>query len=198
MKTTTTKIKVGVPPLNIGTIRIDIVGKTPLLMDRFPEEAKKEILAKQSGLSKGNKKKIRDITEEANEAIHWTSDDRIGYPAYGFKKGMVESTSFIGDKMFSKKLVSGIRIMNVVDGLIPIEFEKQDILEHSIGSNTKFSPRFFDWKCQLVINYDMNNISASDLVTLINYAGFYNGVGAWRPKGGGGGSGEYGMYEVQT
>ena len=86
--------------------------------------------------------------------------------------------------------------MNVEDGLIPIKFSKQTILEHNIGSNTKFTPEFHNWSCELDIQFDQNNISAQDIITLLNYAGFYNGVGAWRPKGGGGGSGEYGMYEV--
>ena len=41
------------------------------------------------------------------------------------------------------------------------------------------------------------NISAQDIVTLLNYAGYYCGVGMWRPKGRDGGSGTFGMYEVK-
>lgn len=197
METKEKKVEVVLQPINVGRINIKIKGNTPLLMDKFPEEVKKGILAKQAGVSKGNKKKVRDTKQEIQEAIHITSTGKIGYPAFGFKKGMMECTSFVGDKMFSKKLVSGaVKIMNVEDGLIPIKFEKQTVLEHNVGSNTKFSPTFHGWSCELNIHYDQNNISAQDIVTLLNYAGFYNGIGAWRPKGGGGGSGEYGMYEV--
>jgi len=191
------KIEVGLPPINIKSIVVNLKGKTPLLMDRFPDSVKEQILAKQSGLSKGNKKIVRDTAQECEDAVHLTSSGEIGFPVYAFKKGMMECTSFIGDKMFSKKLVSGaIKIMNVVDGLIPIDFKKQDVLQHTIGNQTKFSPQFHDWKCKLEIRFDANNISASDIVTLLNYAGFYQGVGAWRPKGRDGGSGEYGMFEV--
>ena len=191
------KIEVAIQPINVGTITVKLNGKTPLLMDRFPEDVKKGILAKQAGLAKGNKKKIRDTTDEIKEAIHLTSKGAIGFPVFGFKKGMMEATSFVGDKAFSKKLISGaVKIMNVDEGLVPIKFKKQTVLEHNIGSQTKFTPCFHDWSCELQIRYDQNNISAQDIVTLLNYAGFYNGVGAWRPKGAGGGSGEYGMYEV--
>ncbi len=191
------KLEVSLQRINVGSVTVKINGKTPLLMDKFPDNVKKEILDKQSGVAKGNKKKVRDTKEEIQQAIHMTNSGNIGYPVFGFKKGMMECTSFVGDKMFSKKLVSGaVKIMNAEDGLIPIKFKKQDVLQHNIGAQTKFTPQFHDWSCELVLRYDKNNISAQDIITLINYAGFYNGVGAWRPKSGGGGSGEYGMYEV--
>lgn len=184
-------------PINIKVLEVDIIGKTPLLMDKFPEEEKLKILEKQTGESRGNKRMIRDTKKETENAVHRTSKGKIGFPAFGFKAGMMESTSFVGDKMFSKKLVSGaVKILNVDDGLIPIKFKRQDVLEHSIECNTKFSPQFHDWSCKLKLEFDANNISAKDIITLINYAGFYIGIGAWRPKAKGG-SGEYGMYEVK-
>ncbi len=195
------KIGIGVviQPMNTATLKLGIDGKTDLIMDRFPKDVQDGILAKQAGLAKGGKKKLRDTKEECREAIHMTSKGVIGFPVFGFKKGMMEATSFVGDKAFSKKLVSGaVKIMNVDEGLIPIKFKKQTVLEHRIGNNTKFSPCFHDWSCELQIRYDKNNISAQDIVTLLNYAGFYNGIGAWRPKGAGGGSGEYGMFEVAS
>ena len=199
MKTKENKISIVIQPIRLDRIKVPIKGKTNLIMARFPEEVKKEILGKQSGIAKGNKKKVRDTKQEIQDAIHITSNGEIGFPAFGFKKGMMECTSFVGDKNFSKKLVSGaVKIMNVDNGLIPIKFGKQTVLEHNVGSNTKFSPMFHNWSCELDIEYDQNNISAQDIITLLNYAGFYNGIGSWRPKGGGGGSGEYGMYEVVT
>ena len=192
------KIEVKLESLNIDTIKVPIKGKTPLLMDRMPEEVKHEILAKQTGKTKSNKKKVRDTKKETMDAIHITSKGQIGFPSAGFKKGMMEATSFVGDKFFSKKLIQGIMIVNAVEGLIPIKFKKQDVLEHNIGSVTKFTPQFHEWTCDLLIQFDANNLGAEDITRLLNYAGFYTGIGAWRPKGRDGGSGEFGMYEVQT
>ena len=192
------KIEVKLESLNIDTIKVPIKGKTPLLMDRMPEEVKHEILAKQTGISKSNKKKVRDIKKETMSAIHYTSAGKIGFPSAGFKKGMMEATSFVGDKFFSKKLIQGIMIVNAEDGLIPIKFKKQDVLEHSVKGQTKFTPQFHEWNCDLMIQFDANNLCAEDITRLLNYAGFYTGIGAWRPKGRDGGSGEFGMFEVQT
>ena len=198
-KSKETKIEIKIEPLNVKTLMVELVGKTPLVMDRFPDATKKQILGKQTGISKSNKKQIRDVEKEVVEAIHVTRTGKIGFPSIAFKKGMQEVTSFVGDKFFSKKLVSGaIRIINVEDGLIPIKCKKQTILEHSIGCNTKFNPQFHDWSCKLNIQYDANNISAEDIITVLNYAGYYVGVGIMRPKGKDGGTGEYGCYEVKT
>ncbi len=194
----TKKIQVELQPIMVSTIKVEITGKTPLLMDRFPDSAKQGILAKQTGVSKGNKRKTRDTKQEIKDAIHYINPRQVGFPSEGFKRGMIECTSFVGDKMFSKKLVSGaVKILNGVNGLIPLKFRKQDVLEHAIGHNVKFSPQFHGWSCELEIEFDTNNISGQDIVTLLRYAGFYNGIGAWRPKCKDGGSGEFGLYDVK-
>ena len=198
MKTKEKVIGVKLESLNLDTIKVPIKGKTPLLMDKMSEETKQEILAKQTGITRSNKKKVRDTKEESLAAIHMTSNGKIGFPSAGFKKGMMDCTSFVGDKFFSKKLVQGIMIVNAEEGLIPLKFKKQDILEHTVKGQTKFTPQFHDWSCELIIHYDQNNLGNEDIIRLLNYAGFYTGIGAWRPRGRDGGSGEFGMYEVQT
>lgn len=191
------KIEIKVDPLRLKKMKVTLKGMTPLLMDRLPESVKEQILAKQTGVAKSAKKKVRDTAQEVKDAIHVTSTGKIGFPAAGFKAGMMECTSFVGDKFFSKKLVSGaVKIINVVDGLVPIKYKKQTVLKHNIEHNTKFSPCFHGWSTELEIVYDANNISPQDIVTLLDHAGFYVGIGAWRSKCKAGGSGEYGAYEV--
>jgi len=189
------KIEVNLAPINIKRAVFSIRGKTPLLIDKMPSDTLQAIQDKQTGKSKSSKK-VRDIAKEIDQAIHRTASGKIGFPAAGFKFGMIESTSFVGDKFFSKKLIKGLQIVNQEDGLVPIEFKKQDILIHNIESNTKHTPQFHDWSCTLDIQFDANNVSEQDIAALINYAGFYYGVGIWSPRCKCGGS--YGMYELTT
>ncbi len=190
------KIKeVSILPIDISTATFDIVGSTPLLMDRMTEETLQGIQDKQTGKMKTGKK-LRDIKKEIEEAIHYLPNKDVGFPSGGFKSAFIESTSFIGDKMFSKKLLKGIQIVNTINGLVPIKCKKKDILVHNVGSNTKHTPQFHDWTCKLKIQFDRNNISETDLATLINYAGFYYGVGIWSPRSKCGG--EFGMYQIST
>lgn len=188
------KTEIKVSPLRIGRIRIPIRGKTPLVVDRFPPEVKEQILKNQTGEQKSGKE-ARDIETEIKRAIHHLPNGQIGFPARGFKAGMIESTAFAGGIKFSKKLIKGIKIVNAVDGLIPIKFKKKDILEHNIKSNTKFSPRFYDWSCEIEVEFDRNNVSETDIITLVNYAGYYYGIGIWGPRCKS--SGDFGMYEVE-
>jgi hypothetical protein len=193
------KKKIELPSLNLKEVTIPIVGRTPLLMDKFPKEAKEMILAKQMGISKTSGKKIRNAKEEIEHAVHKTNKGKVGFPTDAFKRGMMDCVTLVGNKMFSKKLVQGLQIVNGEDGLVVLEGGyKQDVLEHNIKHTTKFSPQFHNWKCKLVIRFDANNISENDIATLLNYAGFYVGVGAWRPKGRDGGTGTYGMFEVEN
>lgn len=190
-------IDVALKPLDLKLLKVNIVGHTPLLMDKMSDEVLDAIVKKQSGVEQGGKKKVRDLKKETNDAVHKTLKGKVGFPAYGFKNGMMECTSFLGDKMFSKKMVSGaIRIANSVDGLIPIKFKSQDVLQHNIGAQTKFTPQFHDWSATIDFRYNASVINPQDIITLLNYAGFHIGVGAWRPKCAKGGSGEFGTYGV--
>jgi len=82
-----------------------------LLIDQFPESVRKQILEKQEGKTKG-KKQMRDMDWEFENAFHKLPNGDIGFPAQGFKSAMIESTSFVGSRDFSKKLLKGIQIMN--------------------------------------------------------------------------------------
>ena len=187
--------EIRVPALRLSKAKIPINGISPLLMDKMPQETLKAIEDKQSGKVKSGKK-LRNIDKEIESAIHYLPDRTIGFPAQGFMAGLIESTSFIGDKFFSKKLVRGIKIMNTINGLVPIKFKKRDVLTHNVGSNTKHTPQFHDWETELVIQFDANNISETDIATLISYAGFYYGIGIWSPRCKSGGS--FGMYQLKT
>jgi len=189
------KQEISIPPIRIAKAKFNLVGKTPLLIDKMPEETLKKIQDKQTGVKKSGKE-VRDIKREIDSAIHKLPNGKVGFPAAGFKAGMIESTSFVGDKFFSKKLLRGLKITNAVNGLIPISYKKQDILIHNVGSNTKHSPQFHDWNCELEIQFDKNNISEEDIAILINYAGFYYGIGIWSPRCKSGG--DFGMYALQT
>lgn len=187
--------EISIAPINLATANFKIKGMTPLLMDKMPQDTLQAILDKQSGVGKTGKK-VRDIENEIKQAIHRLPDGSVGFPAAGFLSGMIESTSFVGDKFFSKKLIRGLKIINGVNGLIQIKYKKQDILQHNIESNSKMTPQFHDWECDLTIQFDRNNVSEKDIAILINYAGFYYGIGIWSPRCKSGGS--FGMYALKT
>ena len=72
--------KVGILPLNLQTIKFKLKGSTPLLVDKFPESARKQIEEKQRG-----KKSLKTVRQESNaeveQAIHYLPDGSVGFPA---------------------------------------------------------------------------------------------------------------------
>jgi len=61
------KIEIRLQPINVGVLKVPLKGKTPLLMDRFPDDTKREILAKQAGIAKGKaieRERIGNISED--------------------------------------------------------------------------------------------------------------------------------------
>jgi hypothetical protein len=184
---------VRVEPLNLQKIRVK-VGGDALLVDRFPPDVAEAIMKKQTGESKSGKKATRDIKKEIEDAKHRLPDGTVGFPAGAFKSGMIEATSFVGDKYFSKRLIKGVVITNAENGLLPIKAKKETVLQHQIGHNTKFSPQLHNWTAEIELEYDANNVGKQDLIRLLNYAGHYFGVGIWSPRAKCGGN--FGRYKV--
>lgn len=64
-----------IKPINIETVSITIVGKTPLIVHAWPEKAKREILDKQRGKAKsGAKHAIKIPVNDFMGSLHWLTD----------------------------------------------------------------------------------------------------------------------------
>src|SRR5882757_11097931 len=79
----------------IGTEMIDvpIIGTTPLIMHRFSEKAKRQMLDTQQG--KKTPKQKRDPQADYEASMHRT-DDGYGFPVLGFKAATVGAARFYG------------------------------------------------------------------------------------------------------
>ena len=185
---------VEIQPIEIAQIAVTVVGDTPLLMGKMSMDVVDAIENKKA--DKMTKKDKRMEEEKVDEKIHHTEDGNIGFPATAFAKGMIEVAPYI-DGLDKKRVRGSIR---VIGNVIPIDFKKQttNIAVGRSAGMTKaprkiIRPEFRDWSCKLQIRYNKNNISAEQIVNLLNWAGFQQGVGSWRPETGG----SYGQYHVK-
>ena len=62
------------------------------------------------------------------------------------------------------------------------------------GSDLRYRGEFADWHARLLVRYNANVLSESQILNLINVAGFAVGVGEWRPER----DGMNGMFHVAT
>lgn len=182
-----------VPGLQLMRVTANIVGKTPLL------HSKPDLLAgrKYTGLEDGQvkKPKIKEATTEADiaEKLTWYDEEgSIAFPSSGFWKGMeavAKDKSDIMKDVFGKQVLGAVRF---AENLVKIEYEERTI---NISSNLPrliIRPEFRNWSTKLHIEFVPAVLSPEEIANLLNWAGFYRGLGAWAPRSGG----IYGQYQV--
>jgi len=190
----TNQTKVSLQELKKEKITVEIVGTTPLLMEKMDMD-----VVERYNLKKGKKlsKKDDKLEEDKYEAKkHLTDDGKLGIPSTAFLKGMTEVAPYI-DGMDKKRVRGSVRILG---DIIPINFKKEfkDIRWGKTSGITKaprkiIRPKFTNWRCKLDIVYNAMNMSAEQVINLLNWAGFQMGVGGFRPEH----SGNFGQYEVK-
>lgn len=186
--------EVNTEPIQIGEMKIRIVGTTPLLMSRMSNEIAQELINVMEGKGR-DKKKVRDFEGEIETKIHKTEDGKVGFPACGFKKSLVASAPYMNG--MNMKLANSIV---VVGEIIPIDFREQTInktMGRDSGRNRSprpiWRPEFRDWSCELKIRFNSSLITPNQIVGLLKLAGFHIGIGEWTPQH----SGQFGMFTIK-
>lgn len=199
---TTTAIEL--PRLAIETIQIPIIGDSPLIVHKFSEKAKKQMLDKQMKKASVGKE-AKDPWRDFVESMYWldgmpenpTEEDvtngRFGFPAVGFKAAAVTACTSIG----SITKVAARQAFHVEGEFIEIQGNapsmREDIARVGMGTaDLRYRGEFDPWKAVLTVKYNANLLSAAQVVNLFETAGFAVGVGEWRPER----DGPYGRFHV--
>ena len=190
----TNQTSVHLQQLQKKKIVVELIGLTPLMMEKMDMD-----VVERYNLKKGKKLSEKDdkLEEDKYEAKkHLTDNKKVGFPSTAFLKGMVGVAPYI-DGMDMKKVRGSVRILG---DIIPIKY-KEEIKDIKWGKTSGISkaprkiirPKFVDWSCKLEIIYNSTNISAEQIINLLNWAGFQMGIGGFRPEH----SGMFGQYEVK-
>jgi hypothetical protein len=210
---TTKKETVGItiPAIEKRKLSVRLVGDSPLIVHRWSEKAKKEMLDKMIGAAKKGKAPKRPIQEYA-DAFYWISekpdfddmdeDDimkcvdkgRFGFPAVAFKKAAIDAA--YQQKAIDKKTT--MRGAFHIDGELVEIKGKPTIREDPVtvgisGTDMRYRPEFPKWSVTLTIIFNPNAVTQEQVVNALNIAGFSNGVGEWRPEK----DGVYGRFHVE-
>lgn len=180
--------------LNKKKLRIKVKGLTPLLLLKMDMFALKQLDNKRN--QKAVSKDTRTEKQKFDDMILRDSDGNACLPCETFYKGMIFVAPYLDG--LNMKLVRGsIRIMQP---MIPIKYKGKIKVHETWGRDsgrtkapkTVTRPMFENWSCEFDVTYNASNISAEQIINLINWAGFQSGAGSWRPEKGG----TYGQYEV--
>ncbi len=198
-----------IPALDLRTITLRVVGKTPLIEHVFAQKAKQEILDKQMQVAKKGRTaknpvedfieslywiegKPTEMTEEAFEAAV-KNGAKFGFPAIGFKAAAVSAGYRAG---ITKDKVSMNGAFHILCDLVEIKgtpHMREDMVRVGMGTaDVRHRGEFTDWEAEITIQYNASVISAQQLANLFNIGGFACGIGEWRPEKGG----NNGMFAV--
>jgi hypothetical protein len=189
----------------VGTerLRIPITGTAPLIVHRWSEKAKLELLESQQGKSKPKEPRDPDAEYEASLYRMAREDGAPGYgfPSLAFKSCVVETFRFFGKEITKVLLQQSVFVHGILTSadpapLIPIIGEpkmREDIVRIGKGgTQNRFRGEFTEWSAKLDLTYVTAALSQDTMLSLLDAGGMFVGIGEWRPEK----SGESGTFMI--
>lgn len=181
-----------IPPLNMQHAAIRIVGTAPYMQARFSEKARQAMEAKHragSTARKGTKRDARDFEADYRGAMHLDGEGRAGIPASAFRAALISACRLVGFKMTVAKLSVFVEAdtLDAVDGtpLVLIEGTPEQNVMHTRNAtgvvDLRVRPMWRQWAAGLLIRWDADQFTITDVANLLDRAGAQVGIGEGRP-----------------
>lgn len=183
--------------ISAETLLVPIVGTSPLIMHRFSEKAKRQMLDNMQG--KKSPKQPKDPKAEYEAAFYRLKDGEYGFPSLAFKAATVGGARFYsGITMTALKQFMYLRGEVGDDGRALTRIEGEPIMREDVvtvgrnGSDLRYRPQFTEWRATLEVTYVTSALTRGSVLSLIDAGGMGVGVGEWRPEK----DGDFGTYRV--
>ncbi len=184
--------------IDAETVQVPIVGTSPLIVNKFSEKAKRQMLDAMQG--RKTPKQNKDPEADYQAAFYKLKDGRYGLPAVAFKSATVGAARFYGKDvtMTALKQFMFFRGEPGDDGqqLFAIEGEphmREDVVTVGRGGHDlRYRPEFPEWSTNITVTYVTSALTRSSVLSLIDAGGLGVGVGEWRPQR----DGDFGTYQI--
>ncbi len=187
------RIEVSAP--NLQTMTIKVIGSSPLVINKFSQKAKEEMMATQEAGRRAKSTKNRppkDFEECYQQACHKSSEGWQGIPAMAFKNAMISACRLVGAVMVTAKLAIFILPdgFDEDDGTPLVKITKGEphmsILPVRVGMGTtdlRARPMWNPgWEAELAIQFDADLMYLKDVMNLLVRAGKQVGICEGRPS----------------
>jgi hypothetical protein len=188
--------KVEIPDLEIKELQVEIEGTASLIVHRFGEKARKQILDIQNKKAKTARPE-RDPHQEYLDTLYKFNDGvKTGFPAVGFKAAMVRGAKSLGLNMTD---VRGAIFVKTDEGDL-VEIKGDHIMRTDMvrvgngGSDIRYRGEYPVWSATLNILYNAAVFSAEQVATIVRIGGFAAGIGEWRPEKSN--TGSFGTWDI--
>jgi hypothetical protein len=193
------------PPLNIQTMKVTLIGDSPLIVHAWSPKALKQMADKQQKKASAGRE-AKDPWADFCGSMYWldgapekpTEADvegaRFGFPAIAFKAAAVTACTSIG----SVTKVAARQAFHVEGEMVEIKSPappsmREDVCRVGMGTaDLRYRGEWSKWSVELIVKFNGGLMSAEQVVNLFETAGFAVGVGEWRPER----DGPYGRFHV--
>lgn len=193
-----------VPPIETKIFTVKLVGDSSLIVHKWSEKAMRMILDKQTKKA-GAGREAKDPWADFCDSMYWltekpenpTEEDiakaSFGFPSKAFKACAINAGYQQG---IIPKKTTARGAFHILGEMVEIEGRPQmreDMVRVGMGTaDIRYRAEFPEWSATLTIRYNPRAISAEQIVNLLNFGGFSNGLGEWRPEK----DGDHGTFHV--
>lgn len=204
-------------PLDIKTVKIRIVGDSPLLVHAWDEKAKKMMLDAQMGVTKTKAKPKKDPFSDFINSMYWiegkpqeNTPDAFAVAVangakWGFPVGAVKQAAnsaayrmkWVKNQMELRGtyfLKSDYGDLGEIKGCVPQI--REDMVKVGMGTaDIRYRAQFDDWYMDFDLEYNASGgMSLEQIINCINAGGYACGIGEWRPEK----DGSFGRFHVEV
>lgn len=216
--------EITIKPIKEVKYTVRVIGDTPLIMHKWSEKGKRELLENMQKTNNGKEKDPKNPVVEFIDSMYWLTEKpdvncymdeeeceklfmdaiengaRFGFPVTAFKQAAISAAYRLGWSKDKMSLRGVFFIESDDDGLVEIKSDppimREDITRIGMGKpDMRYRGEFRNWYADLVVKFNKNgNYDIGSIINIINAGGYVCGVGEWRPER----DGQYGMFHVET
>lgn len=196
-KITEETAQVHIDQIGTETLLVPIIGTAPLIVHRFSEKAKRQMLDAMQGRKSPKEPKNPEAEYEA--AFYRLKNGDYGFPAIAFKSATVGGARFYaGVTMTALKQFLFFRGEPGADGQPMTKITGDPQMREDVvrvgrgGTDLRYRPEFPEWSANLEVIYVKSALTRGSVLSLIDAGGLGIGVGEWRPEK----DGAFGTYQI--
>lgn len=181
--------KIEINRIGTGSIWIPIVGTAPLIVHKFSEKSKRQMLDAMQG--RKSPKQSKDPEAEYLAAMYLHDDDTPGFPVIAFKAAAVGACRFFGKSLpmtTARQCMFFNAPLSKREGqkLVRIEGEhkmREDVVRvGNGGTDLRYRPEFPEWRTEIEVIYVKSLLTSDSVLSLVDAGGMGVGIGEWRPE----------------
>jgi len=181
------------------TLLIPLVGTSPLVMHKFSEKAKRQMLDAMQG--RKTPKAPKDPQADYEAAAYRLDDGGYGFPAIAFKAATVSAARFFDKSVTMVGLRQTLFFggeMSKIEGQMMVRIDGEPIMREDVvrvgngGTDLRYRPQFTEWTTTLSVTYVRSMLTRESVLSLIEAGGLGVGVGEWRPEK----KGDFGTFRI--